>query len=178
MSDAKRFDNLNFQTRTPEQFYLREIALFLTCGYALKQVNLPTETDAYASGDVLFAAVEVPEVAIHNGDAILLDAVKLIDDDEIKQAIDLIFLKSEVAIGDVNDAATVPSGAEYLGTVKIVATDYTDLGDISVAEKKNVNEILATAEDSTSLWVAGIVRGAATYTTTAGLSLMLSFKRT
>ena len=178
MSDPKRFDNLNFQTRTPEQLYLREIAIFLTCGYALKQVSLPTQTDAYASGDVLFAAVEVPEVAIHNGDNVLLDAVKLIDDDEIKQAIDLIFFKSEVAIGDVNDAAEVPAGAEYLATVKLVASDYTDLGDISIAEKKNVNEILATADDSKSIWVAGIVRGAATYTTESGLSLMLSIKRT
>ena len=178
MSDPKRFDHINFQTRTPEQVYLREIAIFLTCGYALKQVSLPTQTDAYASGDVLFAAVEVPEVAVHNGDTVLLDAVKLIDDDEIKQAIDLIFFKSEVGIGDVNAAATVPSGAEYLATVKLVATDYTDLGDISVAEKKNVNEILATADDSKSIWVAGIVRGAATYTTESGLSLMLSIKRT
>ena len=178
MSDPKRFDHLNFQTRTPEQFFLREIAIFLTCGYTLKQVSLPTETDAYADGDVLFAAVPIPDVAIYDGDAVLLDAVKLIDDDEIKQAIDLIFFKSEVGIGDVNAAATVPSGAEYLATVKLVATDYTDLGDISVAEKKNVNEILATADGSKSIWVAGIVRGAATYTTTAGLSLMLSFKRT
>ena len=113
--------------------------MFLTCGYALKQVSLPTETDAYADGDVLFAAVQIPDVAIHNGDTVLLDAVKLIDDDEIKPAIDLIFFKSEVAIGDVNDAAEVPAGAEYLATVKLVASDYTDLGDISIAEKKNVN---------------------------------------
>lgn len=161
----------------PPEAYLRLIAQALLYRYVHRQVEPPTETTAYAKDDVVFAPIEISDVVFSEGDTVLLESVKLIDGDELNKAIDLIFLKSEVSIGAVNAAASVPSGAEYLGTVKIAKTEYTDLGAFSVAEKKNVNEIFAAASDAKSLWVAGIAREAITYTSTSGLSLITTFRR-
>ena len=177
MPDATKYDGLNTVTRSPEQVYLRDIALALSCRYASKQIDPTLDTSAYADGDVFFVPVEISDVVINAGESVLLDAVKVIDKDDKASPIDLIFLKSDVSIGDLNDTATVPTTAEYLGTVKLVAADYTDLGAIRVGEKKEVNEIFATADDSTSIWVGGIIRGAATYGAATDMSVILSFKR-
>lgn len=159
--------------------YLRQIAEALKCKYTHKRVDAPTETDAYANGDLVFAPIEIPDVTLGKGDSLLLDSVKIINNDDLAPPMDLIFLGSAVDIGAVNAAASVPDAASavYLATVKFTAANYTDLGDIRVAEKKDIGEIIRSADDSKSIWVAGIARAAATYTSETGITLITTFKR-
>ena len=158
--------------------YLRQIAQALVCKYTHKRVNAATETDAYASGDVVFAPIEIEDVTLDKGATVLLDSVKIINNDDLAPPTDLIFLTEPVEIGAVNAAATLPtaSSAAYLATVKFTASNYTDLGDIRVAEKKELGEIIKPTDDSKSIWVAGIARAAATYTSEAGISIITTFR--
>ena len=158
--------------------YLRQIAEALRCRYSHKRVNPSTETDAYANGDVVFAPIEIPDIALGKGETVLLESVKIINNDDLAPPTDLIFLTEAVDIGAVNAAATLPTAgsAAYLATVKFTAANYTDLGDIRVAEKKDLGEIIKPTDDSKSIWVAGIARAAATYTSEAGISIITTFR--
>ena len=157
--------------------YLHIMALAMTQRYQHRQIEPPSETSAYADGDVIFAPIEVP-VTLVNNDTFLLDTLLLVDDDELKKAVDLVFLKSELSIGAVNAAATVPSAgsADFLGTVKIAGTDYVDQGDFSTVEKKDLGMILSVADGAKGIWVAGVAREAVTYTSETGLGLKLGFR--
>ena len=162
--------------QTPEA-YLHTMALAMTQRYQHRQIEPPTETDEYADGDVIFAPIEVP-VTLVNNNSFLLDTLLLVDDDELKKALDLIFLRSQVNIGEVNAAATVPSAgsADFLGTVKIAAANYADQGEFSTVQKTDLGMIFSVAEGAESLWVAGVAREKVTYTSKVGLSLKLGFR--
>ena len=157
--------------------YLHLMSLAMTQRYQHRQIQLPTETDAYANGDVIWTPIEVP-VTLVNNDAFLLDTLLLTDDDEQKKALDLVFLKSDLDIGAVNAAATLPSAgsADYLGSVKVVAADYVDQGDFSTVQKTDLGMILSVADGAESIYVAGVARAAATYTSETGLGLSLGFR--
>ena len=159
--------------------HLRRIADSLMFQFIHKRVNAPTETDAYANGDVVFSPIEIPDVTLYDGDSVLLDSVKIINNDDLAPPTDLIFLTAPVDIGEVNAAATVQvvGSDAYLATVKFTAANYSDLGDIRVAEKKDLGEVIKPADDSQSIWVAGIARAAATYTSEAGITLITTFRR-
>ena len=165
------------KTLQKPEAYLHIMALAMTQRYQHRQVEPPTKTDAYANGDVIFAPMEVP-ITLINNDSFLLDTLQLTDDDELKKAVDLVFLRSELDIGAVNAAATLPSAgsADLLGTVKIANTEYVDLGDFSAVEKTGLGLILSVAEGAESIWVAGIAREAVTYTSDSGLGLSLGFR--
>ena len=157
--------------------YLHIMALAMTQRYQHRQIEPPTETDAYADGDVIFAPIEVP-ITLVNNDTFLLDTLLLVDDDELKKAVDLVFLRSELSIGAVNAAATLPSAgsADLLGIVKIANTEYADQGDFSTVQKTGLGLILSAADGAESIWVAGIAREAVTYTSEDGLGLSLGFR--
>ena len=162
-----------------EATYLRNISRTLQDRFVFKRIDPTITTAVHASGDVLFEPVEVTDVARENGGTVMLDTVKIIDQDEESVAIDLLFLKSDVDIGGANAAATVPdaSNSEYLGLVKVVASDYTDLGEFTVAEKTNLLQVFETDSDSTSVWVAGIVRATPTYAAATDIGVILNFRR-
>ena len=162
--------------QSPEA-YLHIIADLMINRFQHPHIEPPTETDAYANGDVIFTPIEVPITLVKN-DSFLLDTLLLVDDDEQKKALDLVFLRSDVAIGEVNAAASVPSAgsADLLGIVKIAAADYVDQGEISVVQKTDVGLIVSVAEGSESIWVAGVARETVTYTSETGLGLRLGFR--
>ena len=169
-----------FMNITPTtESYLHAIADALVNKYQHKQVEPPTETDAYASGDVIFVPIEIPTLTGYGAQSLILDTVLLTDDDELNRAIDLVFLRTNVSIGAVNAAASLPSASsrDLLGTIKILAADYVDQGDFSAVEKTDLGRIFSPPDGESSIWVAGIARAAATYTSTSGLGLSLGFRR-
>ena len=156
--------------------YLRAIAESLINRFQHIRVVPTLDTSAYAVDDVLFVAVELPDVGLKDT-GVLLENIFLLDEDDEGAEIDLLFLKSEVAIGDANAAYAFPgaSTGELLATVKIATTDYVDHGSFRTAEKKELNLILRTPEDSENLWVAGVVRGSSTPTYAAADNITLNF---
>jgi len=137
------------------------------------------DTSAYASGDVLFDATAVPNISTVGGKEAWLNSVVLIDADDQKAALDLIFLSANVSVGTANAAPSISdaNAANFLGRVSIATADYYDLGGVSVAEIKGIQTMLKAADEATSCYVAA-VNGTGTPTYTAsGLKLRLGVLR-
>ena len=159
--------------------YLRAIAESLINKYQHKTIAPATQsTPDYASGDVVFAAIEVPNVALEDT-GFLLSNVLLTDNDDIAPVIDLVFLKSAVAVGAVNAAYAFPAASisELLGVVSIASGDWSDLGAFRTAEKKDLNLVLTTPDNSKSIWVVGVARAAINFSSASGLRLNLGLRR-
>ena len=171
-----KVDDVDF-VLTPDQVLLRELAVRLGDRYVSVEVTPTLSTAAYASGDVLFVPVEVPNVALNNGESVLLESVKIIDREDNPEPIDIVILRSEVAIGALNAAAVVPASAEVLSIVKLVAGDYTDLGSLRIGLKTGLADVLTAGSATTSFWIAGIIRAAETYSNDDSIDVVLSFRR-
>lgn len=136
-------------------------------------LTLSLDTNIYASGDVLAATQEVPGWAAANASAQnFLQSLVLIDADDQKAAMDLVFFASNVSLGTENAACSIgdTDALQCIGTVPIETTDYLDLGGVAVATVRNIGLSLLTS----TLYVAARSRGTPTHSA-SGLTLKLSF---
>lgn len=138
-------------------------------------VTLSLDTSAYADGDTLAATQEVANAMRVNGGAAILLSLKAQDDDDNGTALDLVFLRSNVALGTENAAPSITdaNAVEVLGIVSIAAADWIDLGGVRVATKTNIGLLLETADASKSLYIAAITRGGTPTYTASGIKLQL-----
>jgi len=142
----------------------------------LHDVTLSTDTAICASGDVLADTQVVSNAVLMNGGHALLHSITVLDKDDQGQAMDLVFLRSNVSIGTENAAVSVTdtNAAEILGIVPVAASEFYDLGGCRIATLTGVGLVLETASDSTSLYIAAISKGTGTYTA-SGLIVKLGF---
>jgi hypothetical protein len=128
--------------------------------------TLTLDTNVYASGDVLAATQAVADVFRLAGVTATLQSIVLNDKDDQGGALDLVFLRSNVAIGTENAAVSITdaNADEILGIVSVVAGDWTDLGSCKVATICDSRVgFLLNATSGTSLYLAAISRDAKTY---------------
>lgn len=146
---------------------------------------VPTlDTSAYASGDVLFVAKELPDALIAPGSAAMLTGVTLIDkDDQVAAGLDLYFFSKSVSMGSLNAPATSISDSDaayFLGKVSVASGDWEDVGGVKWATAAAPGKGLLLACDdltlTTSVWVIGVTRGTPTYTA-SGITLRVSIVR-
>jgi len=139
-------------------------------------VALSLDTSAYADGDLLADTQEIPRAARKKGESVTLRTLNIIDKDDQKQPMTLVFLESAQTLGTENaaPAQTDANTLKVLGHVKVVAGDYQDLGGASVACLRNVGLQMAAAAGATSLYVAVISGGTGTYTA-AGVEIDFAF---
>ena len=144
--------------------------------FLYKEVTLTMDTAQYGDGDVLAAAQEVAGV-FEAGRAVKLDSLVLLDKDDQGGALDLLFLRSSVALGNENAALTVTDAVadEILGKVSVGTADYTDLGSSQFVQKTAVGLVMLP-DGGSSLYLAAISRGTKTYTA-SGITLKLGFER-
>lgn len=135
-------------------------------------VTLSLDTNTYATGDVL-AETQAVTGALRVDGTGWLNSVLVIDEDDQRQAFDLLFFSSNASLGTENAApAITDEGARaLLGLVKVQPGDFTDLGGVSIA---NVYPGLGlkAATGTDTIYVAAISRGAGTYTA-SGVRLRL-----
>ena len=129
------------------------------------ELDLTLDTDAYADGDVLAATQEIEDVMGVNGGAGMIQSVLVHDFSDQAQALDLIFLRSNVSIGTENAAVSVSdaNALEVVGVVEVSEDDYVDLANSQVAHKENLGIAFQCAADDKSLYVAAVSRGDGTY---------------
>jgi hypothetical protein len=140
---------------------------------------LTTDTVAYATGDVLADTQELAGVMRINGGTAILQSLKITDKDDQGQAMDVVFLKSNVSLGLENSAVSIADAdaVEILGIVSVAAADFVDLGGVRVATVAiPAAFILKAGAASTSIYVAAISRGTGTYTA-SGLSIKVGVVR-
>lgn len=115
------------------------------------------DTNAYASGDLLFDATEAANAARTAGGTTLLESITVIDKADQKVAFTLVFANAATDFGTANSAPN-PDDTEtatIIGHVPIATTDYLDMGGAAVACVRNLGLLLSTS-GTTSLWIAGV----------------------
>jgi hypothetical protein len=128
-------------------------------------VTLSLDTSAYASGDVLAATQEVANAVAANGGKAVLHSVTVLDKDDQGQALDLVFLRTNVSLGTENAAVSITDAdaEEILGVVQVTASDFLDFGANRVATMPSVGLVLESGAASTSLYLAAVSKGTGTY---------------
>lgn len=141
-------------------------------------LTLTLDTNQYAAGDVLSDTVSLGNIARIPGGPLTLISVTVIDEDDQKAALTLIFLDTLNSLGTANSAANISdaNARKILGHVKIVAGDYVDAGGVSIACVRNVQMLLQAAPGSQAIYLGTISDGTGTYTA-SGLKLKLGFRR-
>jgi hypothetical protein len=134
----------------------------------LLDVVLTLDTNVYASGDVLAATQAVASAVPTNGGHALLHSLVVNDKDDQGQAMDLVFLRTDVSIGTENAAVSIADAdaSEILGIVSIAAGDFLDLGGCRVATVPSIGLVLEADAASSSIFIAAISRGTGTYSAT------------
>lgn len=141
-----------------------------------KQVTLSLDTSIYASGDVLADTQEITACVPTPGGRAVIHSIVLNDKDDQGQALDIVFLNTNVSIGTENAAVAVSdtNADQILGIISVASGDWIDLGGCRVATKTNVALVVEAGSGLTSLFIAAISRGTGTYTA-SGITLSVGF---
>ena len=129
------------------------------------ELALTLDTNAYADGDVLAATQEIENVMGMDEGGGMIQSVVVHDFSDQAQALDLVFFRSNVALGTENAAVSITdaNALEIVGIVEIAASDYVDLANSQHAYKNNLGIAFQCDSGATSLFVAAVSRGTGTY---------------
>lgn len=104
-----------------------------------KVLVAPTlDTSAYSDGDILFTEIALDATSLgFSSYVVKIKNVRIIDKDDNKGALDLLFFVGDPNIGTINAAPSISDtdAEKFLGMVSIAAADYYDLGGVSVVFK-------------------------------------------
>lgn len=137
------------------------------------------DTVAYAVGDVLFAPVEIPLAVRLLGGRAVLQSLSIVDEDDQKPAMDLIFMSVQRSLGTINNppAITDADARDCLPYVLVAADRYIDLGGVSIATalQSEMGRLYEAGAGSSSIWVGAIARSTPTFTAANKLRIKLGF---
>lgn len=138
------------------------------------EVTLSLDTSAYADGDVLADTQEVASAVRVAAGTGVIHSLVVLDKDDQAQALDVVFLKTNVSIGTENSAVSVSdtNADEILGVVEVATDDYVDLTNSQIVTKTSVGIVIEAASGATSIFVAAISRGTGTYSA-SGITLKI-----
>ena len=146
----------------------------------LVPVTLTCDTSILADDDVIADTQEVTNAFDADGFA-RFQSLILIDEDDQKQDVDILFFNGSGTLGTENSGASISdaNARNYLGKVSILIADYLDLGGVAVAQAVNCGLILKAKDLATpSLYVAAVCRSGTPTYTAAGLKLRLGLIKT
>jgi len=162
--------------------------------YKIIRVTPTLSTDAYAQGDVLFVATEIPDAVIGLGGCSKLVGGYVFDKSDGSDDITFVFTQGNTALGTINATANI-SDADLLannicGITKVdndqAATNawidnskiHQMLPGSSVSENTQDLLLLQAADDSTSVFIQGILVSSTTPTFADGdLQIILHLER-
>lgn len=129
------------------------------------QITPTLDTEgAYADGYVLFNPIELSEAYNHFGQCMLLQSVAVSDDSDQGAAFDLVFFDTTgMSLGTIRTAVS-PSDSDLRKSIcrtSVGSADYYDFGGARFADVGNIGKLLQS-NNSRSLWVGGVCRGAPT----------------
>ena len=158
--------------------------------FKIIRVTPTLDTNAYAQGDVLFTATEIPQAVLGNGGCSKLVGAYVFDKSNSDSDIFFVWTEGNTALGTINATADI-SDADLLannicGLTKLDNDAGTSSGHIdnskihqmapaSLGGENNDNLVfLQAADDSTSVYVQGILTSSTTPTfAAADLQLIL-----
>lgn len=148
----------------------------MSIGLKIVPVTLSLDTNIYASGDVLADTQEIANCMRSLGGRAIVKSIVVNDKDDQGQALDIVFLKTNVSLGTENAAVSISdtNADQMLGFISIGTDDFIDIGGCRVATRRALDLIVESAAGSSSLFVGAISRGTGTYTA-SGITLLIGF---
>lgn len=144
----------------------------------VKELTPTLDTAIYAANDVLFVPTELKDVGAMAGGVVSLRGLMALDEaDQTAFAFDLVFFRSNVTLGTINAAVSITdaNASEIVGVVKVLATDIEDLVNGTLYFQNNLNVQMKLAANTTSLWVAAILRSGTPTFAASSMKLKLAF---
>lgn len=128
-------------------------------------------TTAIGAGSIAFNGTEIAGALRVSGGTGVLESVTVIDRDDQGIALDLVFTDGSASFGVLGAAPAAADvlGDKVLGVVHVAAADYVDLGNFRAATVAGIN-LTVKGNATTSLWVAALANGSATFTA-SGLTI-------
>ena len=130
------------------------------------EVEVGTDTAAHAANDVVCQPVELVD-AVRAGGCSVVQSVTVADSDDQGSALDVVFLRSNVAVGANNAAMAISDNHvdEVLGYVSV--SSYLNLANNQVGAVRNVGLVIEAdpddADNDRSIWMALRTTGTPTY---------------
>ena len=123
--------------------------------------------------DVLFDYVEIPNAVAVAGGSAIIHSINLLDEDDQGGLIDLVFQSDNTALGTIDAAVSITdaNARDIQGSVSM--TNYFDGIAWQMSTKNNIGLTVKAASDSTSLYVAGVVRTDSLTYTASGIQLKI-----
>ena len=146
--------------------------------YRIITVTPTLSTDAYAQGDVLFVATEIPAAVIGNGGCSELVAAFVLNQNHAQNDdFDVIFHSGTTALGTINDTANIADAdIQALGINGALVHD-ADVGKVAQLDTANIVQLrnmqqgksfdpilIKAADDSTSVYFQAIITSSTTPT--------------
>tara|TARA_Y100000310_G_scaffold212335_1_gene213162 strand:+ start:1001 stop:1525 length:525 start_codon:yes stop_codon:yes gene_type:complete len=137
-------------------------------------VTLTTDAETIGDNKVFAQAIEIPFATSVTGGSGLIKSITILDQTTTSPAMDIVFSSVNTsitqdegkAVGE--DVADLDSAlVNMLGVVKIVAGDYTDLADSSLASKTGIDLGIHSAAASSSIYASAINRSGSNYVASA-----------
>jgi hypothetical protein len=138
-----------------------------------------TDIDA----DLLFDSLEIPNAVAVDGGTSILQSVSVFHKGDQNVAFDLLFFQVTKDLGSAGSALTWGGSSEtdnadaavLLGHVSV--SNWSDLVDVQIATKANIGLVLKAASGTTSIYCAGVCRGAASgdHTVATNIDIRLGF---
>jgi hypothetical protein len=126
-------------------------------------LTLSLDTSAYADGDVMADTQTLSNALRVSGGSGELRTLLVFDEDDQGQTFDVLFFGANRSLGTENSAPSISdaNARDYLGSVRVNAGDYLDLGGVRVATVPCA--LWLKANGSRDIYVGTVIRGAATY---------------
>ena len=130
------------------------------------EVTVPVDTAAHAANDVVCQPVELAGITQAQGCAVITSVV-IADLDDQGSALDVVFLRSNIAVGANNAAMTISDNdlGEVLGYISV--SSYLNLANNQVGEARNVGLVIEPeindGDSDRSIWMALRTTGTPTY---------------
>jgi hypothetical protein len=138
-------------------------------------VAMVTEAAAYLTGEVIAITTLAAAVCPYDDKPAILQSLVLTDVDDLKAALDVVFLTANTSMGAIN-TTTDPDDTEVQdiqGWVSFGTGDYVDWGGASSAQRHGIGMVLKPATGTDDVYVAIVARQGVTYTSTGALKLRL-----
>ena len=160
--------------------------------YKIIRVTPTVDTSAYAAGDVMFTATEIPNAVIGLGGCSKIIRCYIMDQDRDTYDCQLIFTQKNTALGTINATANISDAdMEAIGIcgAYLFQTDAAQVGLIDQTKiisaqelsgaGESVEPILIQAEnDSTSVYVSGIITdGTPTFAAADDIDIIIHLER-
>lgn len=146
------------------------------CSTVVKEITFTLDTAAHADGDVLAATQEIAGAVRVNAGTGIIQSVVILDKDDQGEALDVVLLKTNVALGTENAAVSITDADadEIQGIVEV--SSYVDLVGSQLATMTNLGIGVQADSGATSLFVGLISRGTGTYTA-SGITAKITILR-